>query len=243
MLKGVILSAAPHVQVVDVTHEVEPHDVRQAAFLVWQCWSWFPEGTVHLVVVDPGVGTERRILAGRYSGRYVVAPDNGILTFVHRLLEAEGLRVVEQPVCAHPEVSATFHGRDILAPVAARLAVGERLEAVGRPAGGPVLLAVEERARETSLGLEGAALSVDRFGTLVTNVWQQQLAGARKAEGGAIVFVDGEVVGPIRSTFGDVPVGEAVAYVGSGGLLEVAVHRGRACERFGRSPVVEVRWG
>ena len=131
-LKGVILSIAPKVTLVDVTHEVEPHNILHAAFVLRSIWPWFPAGTIHLVIVDPGVGTERRVLLGRYDGSYVVAPDNGVLSFLHRELRTEAMHVVEDPRFTLPHVSSTFEGRDVLAPVAAHLALGVKPRDFGR---------------------------------------------------------------------------------------------------------------
>lgn len=240
-MKGVILSIAPDATVVDITHDVEPQHVLNAAFILRQSLTWFPEGTIHVAVVDPGVGTDRRIILGRYNGRYVLVPDNGLLTLVHRDLAPESLHVVEDRRCFLSDLSTTFHGRDIFAPVAAQLANGARPQAFGRSTDRLEVLSLPYPAAVTGEVISGRALYVDHFGTLVTNIRQEQLpggcSGPSAAEGSRgiekTVWVNGVNVGPIRSTFCDVPVGEPLALVGGTGMVEVAVNQGRAVDRFG----------
>jgi S-adenosyl-L-methionine hydrolase (adenosine-forming) len=239
-MKGVILSVVPDVRIVDVTHEIEPHEVVAGAFMLHQAWPWFPAGAVHVAVVDPGVGSSRRILLGRYGGSYVVAPDNGLITFVHREHGPEVLRVVENTRFFLGGPSSTFHGRDIMAPVAAHLANGVDPNEFGPPAGRVELLDVPLRAERSGDGFCGRVLHVDWFGTLVTNVHATQLFNSERANQCWQVHVDASSLGALRSTFSDVPIGDAAALIGSGGFVEVAVNRGRAVDRFGRSPVIRV---
>lgn len=239
-MKGVILGIAPSVTIVDVTHEIEPHDVAQAAFVLRQVWSHFPPGTIHVVVVDPGVGTSRRILLGSYAGRWAVAPDNGLMTFVHRDFSPDAMYVVENRRYFGGDVSATFHGRDIMAPLAAHLAEGVKPRDVGRVPDRIELLSVPYRAGVETEGIRGIVLYVDRFGTLVTNIAADQLAALDESAEPARVTIDGTSIGKIRLTFADVPPGDPVALVGGSGLLEIAVNRGRAVDRFGRDVAVRV---
>jgi len=242
VVKGVILSLAPKAQVVDVTHDVPPHDVPRAAFILRQIWSRFPEGTVHLVVVDPGVGTDRPVIVGRYGGRYVVAPDNGLVTYVHREVPMEALHVVEDRRYLLSELSATFHGRDIMAPVAAHLVNGVPPRAFGRFCDRLEMLPTPARADAAPDGYSGQVLHVDHFGTLVTNIRAEQIAGgARDREAGWVIFVGEQELGPIRETFASVPVGAALAVIGGSGFVEIAVNQGRAVDRFGRAPIVGAR--
>ena len=240
VLKGVILGIAPAARVIDISHEIEPFNVRHGAFLLRQILYFFPPGTVHVAVVDPGVGTDRRILVGRYAGQYVVAPDNGLITFVHRDLPAEALHVVEDQRFFGASLSTTFHGRDIMAPVAAHLASGTGVHEFGRPTDQIELLTVEHRAEVQDCVIRGRVLYVDRFGTLVTNVPRDRIVDAGGQSLFAEVLVGGVSVGPIRATFADVAVGEPVAIIGSGGHLEVAVNRGRAADRFAPTDRLEI---
>jgi S-adenosyl-L-methionine hydrolase (adenosine-forming) len=225
--KGVLLSRAPDATLIDVTHQVPPGNVRAGQYLLARAWHRFPAGTVHLAVVDPGVGTARRALAAAASGHCFVAPDNGLLSF----LPADA-RFVSVPV---PEGAApTFHGRDVFAPAAAALASGTPLERLGSP----ITDALRDPlpAPKVDGGLVvGEVLYVDRFGTLVSNI-----AGGQ-VEPGVRIRVAGTDVGGLRRTFGDVERGTLVAFVGSGGTVEVAVRDGSAARLLGVGVGAEVR--
>ena len=238
-LKGVILGIAPQVRIVDVTHEIEPHNIREAAFTLRQIWPWYRAGTVHLAVVDPGVGSDRRILLGKYVGCYLVAPDNGVVTLVHHDLPVEALHSVENPDFFLPSKSATFHGRDIMAPVAAYLSTGRDPAEFGPSIVDPVLLPDELEAVRTGKGLQGRVLHVDQFGTLVSNIRRGQVARLSGSQGAPEVWVNGFALGPVRATYGDVSVGSPLALIGGADLLEIAINQGRAVDRFG--PPEQVR--
>ena len=221
-VKGALLSAEPALTVVDVTHAVPPGDVRAGAYLLSRAWHRFPPGTTHLAVVDPGVGTERAALAIAAHGHYFVGPDNGLFTPVLRDAEVQ---VVVLPT--REGASPTFHGRDVFAPAAAALATGTPLAQLGQPLGGiPVRLAYREPHHEGK-SVVGQVMYVDRFGTLVTNLTPALVPSY------AVIEVEGLEVGPLRRTFGDVPTGGLVAYVGSDGQVEIAVRDGSAARRLG----------
>lgn len=221
-LKGALLSAAPAATLVDVTHGVAPGDVRSAAYVLNRAWRHFPAGTVHLAVVDPGVGTRRAAFALRAHGHAFVGPDNGIFTGVLRGAEVE---IVELPV---PDAaSPTFHGRDLFAPAAAALSSGRALHVLGSPFTGiPERLSTREPWHEGKT-LIGEVTYVDRFGTLVTNFTPENLPGY------ATIEVEGVDVGKLHRTYGDVATGGLLAYVGSGGEVEIAVRDGSAARRLG----------
>jgi hypothetical protein len=227
-MKGAILARAGGATLVDVTHEIPPGDVAEAAYVFGRTWRAFAGGTVHLAVVDPGVGSARRALAAEASGHRFVAPDNGLLSSVLRDGKA---RVVSIPVPA--SASPTFHGRDVFAPAAARLAAGEPLAALGPSIGDPVLLP-PPRLDQLGGDLVGEVVHVDRFGTLVTS-----LPGAAVAPGG-LVHVGAARV-PLRTTFADVASGTLVAFTGSGGMVEIALRDGRADAVLGAGRGAEVR--
>ncbi|HEY7504795.1 MAG TPA: SAM-dependent chlorinase/fluorinase [Gemmatimonadales bacterium] len=221
-VKGALLSAAPGLTVVDLTHAVPPGDVRAGAYLLGRAWHRFPAGTIHLAVVDPGVGTERAALAIAAHGHYFVGPDNGLFTLVLRDAEVQ-IVVLATPDSASP----TFHGRDVFAPTAAALATGTPLAQLGDPLIGiPVRLAYREPHHEGK-SVVGEVVYVDRFGTLVTNLTSELVPSY------AVIEVEGLEVGPLRRTFGDVPTGGLVAYLGSGGQVEIAVRDGSAARRLG----------
>lgn len=238
-VKGVIADRAPEAHVDDVSHDIPPGDIRAAAWALASYWRLYPPGTVHVAVVDPGVGGSRRALAAEVDERYFVAPDNGVLTRV--LDDAGAATVVEirHAGAMRATVSATFHGRDLFATAAAWLARGEPLDELGPAVADPVRLSLPQ----PTLGVEtatGEVAHVDRFGNLITNIPSAWVRGA------VGVSLAGVEVGPLRTTYVDVAPGELVALVGSAGLLEIAVRDGRASDVLGAgvgAPVVVRRSG
>jgi len=226
-VKGVLLTAVPDATLIDVTHQVPPGDVRAAQFLFARSWRRFPEGTVHLVVVDPGVGTARRALAAEAAGHFFVAPDNGLLTSL-----PEDAEFVSLPV--PPSAAPTFHGRDVFAPAAARLAMGVSLDELGDLID-DVRRSPLPEPRADGVALLGEVIYVDRFGTLVSNI------RAEDVDAGVRITVEGKDVGSLRRTFGDVEPGQLVAYMGSGGEVEIAVRGGSAARLLGVGVRAEVR--
>jgi S-adenosylmethionine hydrolase len=221
-LKGVILSAVPGATLVDISHAIVPGDVRAAAYVLDRAWRQFPGGTVHLAVVDPGVGTERAALALKAHGQYFVGPDNGLFSFV---LRDEPVQCVMLPVPA--AAAPTFHGRDLFAPAAAALAAGRPLESLGAPfAGIPERLSTREPFHEGKV-LVGEVIHVDRFGTLITNFTPDNMPDYASLE------VEGIEIGRLQRTFGDVPTGTLLTYVGSDGHVEIAVRDGSAARKLG----------
>jgi hypothetical protein len=217
-MKGALLARAPGVTIVDITHEVPPGDVHAAHFLLSRAWPRFPAGTVHVAVVDPGVGSDRRALALTAQSHAFVGPDNGLFT---SLLDAATVVALPIPALAAP----TFHGRDVFAPAAAALATGGRLHDLGESVASPVRLSLPPVEAEGG-GVRGVVLYVDRYGTLITNVPAAQLPAR------AVVMVAGRAIGPLRRTFASVAPGALVAFVGSGGTLEVAERDGSAAARL-----------
>lgn len=227
-VKGRLLSLGSGLTIVDVTHAIAPGDIAAAAFVLARAWPVFPERSVHLAVVDPGVGTARRALAVAAGGHLFTGPDNGLL---ESALKLKGARAVSLATPAG--ASSTFHGRDVFAPAAAGLAGGTPLDRLGAPVTDPVRLGVPEPRREGA-AIVGQVVYVDRFGSLVTNI-----PGERVDPRGTVR------VGPhdlaLRATFGDAPVGEPLALIGSGGVLEIAVRDGRADAVLGLSRGAAVR--
>lgn len=217
-MKGVLLSLVANVEVVDITHDIAAQDVHAARLTVARVWRRFPIGTVHVVVVDPGVGSNRAGLAVASDGHALVGPDNGVLSPALLVSDA---RVVELPVA--PGVSATFHGRDVFVPAAAALANGESIDALGVQARDPIILRTPEPMRAADGSLVGEVIHVDRFGNAVTN-----LMGLR---GGTIEAGSTQI--SLRRTYAEVAVGSAVAVVGSSGLIEIAVRDGNAARTLG----------
>lgn len=223
-MKGVIASALPRAIIDDVAHDLPAGDVEAAAWALGAYWRRYPEGTVHVVVVDPGVGTARDALAIEADGRLLVGPDNGVLSWALRDAAHLGaMRSIVPP--DDTAVSATFHGRDLFAPAAARLAAGEPIDALGPRASALVRLPWPEPVHHAD-GVDGVVLHVDRYGNLITNI---PVADATEE---CIVRV-GSVELELRRTYGDVAPGELMTHVGSRGLLEIALRGGSAAERLG----------
>ena len=226
-MKGVLLSRAPSVTLVDISHEIPPGDLGAGQYILSRTWRWFPEGTVHFGVVDPAVGTERRAIAAASAGHRFVAPDNGLLSFL-----PPDARFVSLPI---PEGAApTFHGRDVFAPAAAALATGSGLEDLGDPMTQPVRTPLPT-PRSSGDGVVGEVLYIDRFGTLVSNI------SGSSVERGTPILVAGVDVGPLQRTFADVRRGALVAFVGSGGTIEIAVRDGSAAKKLKLGVGAEVR--
>jgi len=242
-MKGVILGRCPGVTIVDVSHGVPPHDVRTAAFMLAAAAPAFPQGTIHVAVVDPQVGSQRRILAAEAAGCTYLAPDNGLLTLVtHRELvrgadpASQGpLRIfsVENEFFFRTDVSSTFHGRDIFAPVAAAIADGADLEDFGPPVTSIERFEFPLPAHD-GCNITGRVLYVDTFGNLVTNIGGGMLAQCDPVR--LEVHILGAVIRGLSRAYSDVPAGALLAYVGSAGLLEVAVNRQSAAARLGAGP-------
>ena len=223
-MKGRLLRARQSFTLVDIAHDIPAHDVRAAAWLVGQACFAFPAGTLHLVVVDPGVGTARRLVWARIGDQEFIAPDNGVLSWAIRQAGLGAAREIAVP----PDAAATFHGRDVIAPAAVRLIEGASSESLGHAATDLGQLAWPE-PRETPHGIEGEVIHVDAFGNLVTNL--PASAWPRVVAAGAL-HVGRHAVTTLVHTYGDAPRGTPVALVGSQGFVEIAVVEGQADERL-----------
>jgi hypothetical protein len=220
-MKGVILSINPAVTLVDITHGIAPHDVRQGALVLADAWRWFPPDTIHVAVVDPGVGTARGIIYANCGGQHFLTPDNGLLSRLALDAPPSTIIGVTEAEFWLPNVSATFHGRDILAPVAARLSLGLEASRLGRVQ--PKLVELEwTEARVTKKKIEGAVQSIDSFGNLITNISAEAIEGVPVGEETAIVCDEHETRG-IFKTYADQPEMTLIALVGSSGKLELAI--------------------
>jgi S-adenosyl-L-methionine hydrolase (adenosine-forming) len=227
-MKGVVCRILPTVRLVDITHEIPPQKVVEAALLLESAYPWFPAGTVHLVVVDPGVGTARRALAIEVGEQCFLGPDNGVLSAP---LREPGARVHEISPGAYslPERSDTFHGRDVFAPAAGHLAAGLEIERLGPRVSEFVLLDLP-RPRVEADRIVGEVLRIDRFGNVLSNIPRSLLAelGAGPYE----VIVNGAGFGRLCRRYQDAAPGQALALTGGDGRVEIAVHGGSAAERF-----------
>lgn len=226
-MKGVLLSRLPEVQLVDVTHAVPAQDVTAGALTLEETLSWFPEDTVHVVVVDPGVGTDRRLLAARVGRWYCVLPDNGLLALAADRFGVGQLVALDRPRYWLSPRSRTFHGRDIMAPVAAALAGGVPLGELGTETESFVRLELPP-VDQTPGSVEGRVIAADSFGNLITNVREADLRAPVEQILCGPLALDGLV-----ATYGEARPGEAVALIGSAGRLEIALVGGSAADRLG----------
>jgi S-adenosyl-L-methionine hydrolase (adenosine-forming) len=217
-MKGVLAANAPGCTLVDIAHDVTAHDVEAGRLAVARYWHRFPAGTVHVAIVDPGVGGVRAAIAVESEGRLLVGPDNGILSpaMLH-----QGARCVVLPISS--SASPTFHGRDVFAPAAALLASGVPLDSLGALCTEPVIRRTPEATRAADGATNGVVISIDHFGNLVTNLITRR-AGVIEIGGTSIA---------IARTYGDVASGTLIALIGSSGLVEIAVRDGSAADRLG----------
>jgi S-adenosyl-L-methionine hydrolase (adenosine-forming) len=230
-MKGVLLTICADVTLVDISHDIPPHDVLTAALELAAACKYFPVGTIFLVVVDPGVGSSRRGIAAETAEHRFVAPDNGVLTAVFR--DSPPKRVVEltERRYARPTVSRTFEGRDRFAPAAAWLAKGVELSALGRPISG--YQRIEIPAPEISdAAIAGCVLRVDRFGNLVTNIERRSVEALAKGGAGIQIAAGPHTIARVVATYAEASPGEVCALFGSTDHLEIAANAANASERL-----------
>jgi S-adenosylmethionine hydrolase len=237
IMKGVILQIAPDVRIVDITHAIDSYDIAGAAFVVNSFYRYFPPDTIHIVVVDPGVGSVRRAIATRTRNQYFIAPDNGVLSSV---LQPEGngsvpsvYTVTNDNLFVHP-VSRTFHGRDIFAPTAAHLARGTRLEEVGDKIDDYIVKPLAEARAIGPSRLMGQVLGIDKFGNIITNL---RLPSLPKD---FMIRLGGAEVRRHCGNFAEAPPGELFAIEGSTGYIEIALNQGSAAARLNVAPGAEI---
>lgn len=241
VMKGVILGINPNAQVVDITHAVPPQDIHEAAFLIHAAYRYFPTDTIHVIVVDPGVGSDRRAIVCQTEQALFVCPDNGILTYLLHEIENDGKQLenivaIQNPVYCLPEVSQTFHGRDIFAPVAAHLSRGVPLAEMGPSLRDLVRLPIPTLEISDDK-LTGEIIKIDSFGNAISNISESLLTCLQG--GSAAEIYDCEIrVGSVKlkglnRSYADSEIGAPLAIIGSSGVLEIAVNGGSAAAIFG----------
>ena len=228
-MKGAILTLNPQATVVDVTHAIPPQDVHAGSLALEQVVAYFPAGTIHIAVVDPGVGTRRPLVYAKLSDQHFLAPDNGLLTHVIQRQSATQVIRLQEPQYWRASVSATFHGRDILAPVAAHLSLGLEPHRLGPPHAGLVALDLPQPQRVAD-GIEGSVIGIDSFGNLLTNIPAESLHDRERSA--CKVLCRERVIDGIVHTYGYASPGTLVALIGSHGALEIAVVRGNAASEL-----------
>jgi S-adenosylmethionine hydrolase len=229
-MKGVILGICPAARIVDVTHEVSSYEVAQAAFLLSQTWPYFPKKTIHVVVVDPGVGSMRRPILAEFEGQRFIAPDNGVLT---PILTGEGVKVRHITAGAYfrDTISATFHGRDIFAPVAAHIAAGVLPSKFGPRIDDYLRLTFLNPSRTARRGWTGAILHIDRFGNIVTNFSIAEFP--RMATQPFEISIGYRTVEKLAHSYAEMPAGDLFAIIGSSGYLEISANQESAAKILG----------
>ncbi|PQO43423.1 S-adenosyl-l-methionine hydroxide adenosyltransferase family protein [Blastopirellula marina] len=227
-MKGAILTVFRRATIVDLTHSVSPQNIRQGAYLLDRTYRSFPYGTVHVGVVDPGVGSQRKIIAAEINGQIFVLPDNGLLSVVAKDAVPAQLREVSNRRLWRDEVSCTFHGRDVMGPVGAYLAAGGLFEEVGPPLSELSRFELPTVSRIPGV-LCGEVTYADSFGNLVTNIRRVDVAEVEIAS----VFIDGREVGPPAATYSEKSPGSPIALWGSSGQLEISIVSGNASAWLG----------
>ncbi|MEW6408498.1 MAG: SAM-dependent chlorinase/fluorinase [Nitrospirota bacterium] len=229
-MKGVILSINPNVDIVDISHEISPQDILEAAFVLASSWRYFPSETIHVAVVDPGVGSSRRPILFYAGKHYFVGPDNGIFTFIYNDQKVES--VIHATSCYYfrETVDTTFHGRDIFAPIAAWLSKGIAPDKLGEPIENPVRLPIPSPKIMGDNLLEGEVIYIDRFGNIMTNITKRNLE--QFSEDIKIVIKNKEISG-IVDFYAEGEGRGASALINSSGYLEIFIYRGNAKDSLG----------
>lgn len=245
IMKGVILSINPKARIVDLTHAIPPQDIYEAAFSIYAAHSYFPKGTIHIIVVDPGVGSDRQAMVSHTDNAFFVCPDNGVLSYLLHSVENTGGHPIDSVAIQNrayclSEVSNTFHGRDIFAPVAAHLSLGVPLDAIGPPVKTLVQLPIQVPEISDNT-LIGQIIKIDRFGNAITNISETMIDRLEGASTGKIPVYEiriGSVrLNRLNRAYAESDVGKPLAIIGSCGLLEIAINGGNAEEGLG------IKWG
>ena len=222
-MKGVILSINPDALIIDITHQIPPQDTFSGAFTLRNFYRYFPQKTIHVAVIDPGVGSRRKPIALEADGYIFIGPDNGVFTLVYR--ESKSVKVFEisNPKYVLPNVSHTFHGRDIFAPAAAHISLGAPLEGLGKRVKKPVMISIKEPEIRSG-EIIGEFIYVDSFGNLISNI------PAKLIKPKSRIYVGRRIINGISESYADVQEGDLLAIIGSSGLLEISVNQGRASD-------------
>ena len=222
-MKGVILGINPEAKLVDICHTIKPQNIIQAAFVLSRAYPFFPQGTIHVVVVDPGVGTQRRAIILSTKSASFVAPDNGVLSYVTQQSSVWEAVAITRPQFWRSTVSPTFHGRDIFAPVAARLSLGLPLTDFGEVITSVAMLPLPQPYQAADGSIIGHVIHIDSFGNLITDINSSDL---RRAKPAVTIGVGNQLISGLSRTYAE--GSELLALIGSDGYLEIAVKEGNA---------------
>jgi S-adenosylmethionine hydrolase len=222
-MKGVMLSINPDILIVDITHQIPPQHIFSGAVTLRNFYRYFPRGTIHVAVIDPGVGSRRKPIALEVDGYIFVGPDNGIFTFVCSESKSAKVFEISNPKYVLPNVSHTFHGRDIFAPAAAHISLGASLEGLGKRVKKPVTISIKE-PKIRSDEIIGEFIYIDSFGNLISNIPAKMIKAKSR------IYLGKRIINGISKSYADAQEGELLAIVGSSGLLEISVNQGRASD-------------
>jgi len=231
IMKGVISSINQEARIIDITHQIKQGAVTHAAWLIQEFYPFFPKGTIHIAVVDPGVGSKRRAILIRTGDYFFVGPDNGIFWPIIKHHEEITIIHLTERRYFSGNISSTFHGRDIFAPVAAHLSLGTDPMSMGSPINNPAPIDIPE-IEQTGKMIRGRVIRVDHFGNIITNIHRTLLEGLSGTSQKVIKIAGLKIMG-ISNTYSDVKKGELLALVGSSDFLEIAVNSGRPCDMIG----------
>jgi S-adenosyl-L-methionine hydrolase (adenosine-forming) len=231
-MKGTLLRYCPTADIVDITHSVPVHQIAAGAFILGHSAPYFPPGTMHVVVVDPGVGTDRSLLVGQFGGQVYIFPDNGVISLIKQTQPLEGLVSVRNyQFLGDQRQSSTFHGRDIIAPLAGHILSGGKIDDLG-PTPQSFKMLDMPTCDSSHDKVTGQVMYLDHFGNLVTNITREDLRQLWEDPSAVRVTCRGQQVGPVQMTYGQTPPGKPLALINSMGLLEVAVNLGAAVDHF-----------
>ena len=234
IMKGVILSVNPAAVIVDISHHIDPQDVIQAAYTIKYAYKYFSKGSIHIIVVDPGVGSDRAILAVKMMGYVFLAPDNGVLSFVMDEAEVDSIVRIDNTSYFLDPVSRTFHGRDIFAPVGAHISMGVEIKELGAPIDRKELVRLDvQKPRISGEGeLVGTIVSIDRFGNLITNIEFESIDKFCKPNRELQIIIGKSRITGLSKSYESVNSQSPLAIIGSRGYLEIAVNQGSASRSF-----------
>lgn len=225
VIKGVILSINPNATIVDINHQIKPYDIFGAALNIKNSYKFFPRGTVNLVVVDPGVGSKRKPILVNNDNHFFIGPDNGVFSFIYKDSISYKIYKLENEKYFLDPVSSTFHGRDVFAPVAAYVSLGESSERFGKEILNPQSLDVPE-PEFVANKINGEVIYVDQFGNLLTNIDSNSVDKSDE------IFIDDKVIKGVSDSYSDLEIGKLVAVYGSSGYLEISACKDNASKYF-----------
>ncbi len=227
-MKGVILRINPNINIIDLTHDISPQNILEANLFLYNSCPYFPQGTIHLVIIDPGVGTDRDPIVVSAGNQIFVCPNNGVLTMLSRKLQIREMRIIQNKDFMLKDISSTFHGRDIFAPTAGYLASGKKLDAVGEKLEDIVIIKIPEPIIKNK-EIIGEIIHIDKFGNLISNINSDLLVKLENYK----ISICNIKLDKIYDTYGEKNINETLTLIGSSGFLEISINQGNAFRELG----------